>query len=95
MIGSLLVSQEISMRHNLCNNRSIGDQFSLDILFLNGNAEIIDLVDIVLNPAGVALKVVDFALLILSLVGHAVFGNKSLLLSPGEYLIDVATDTPK
>lgn len=90
VVGAILVRQKVGVRYHLRNNGPVLEDLPLDILLLNGNAKVSQLVDLIVDPALIGLKMIDIALLLLAGVGHALLGNESLLAAPVEDLVDVA-----
>ena len=93
MVWTFLVCKEISERNHLGDNRSVCEDFTFNVLFLDSDAKILKFVDLVLNTAFVGFEMVNFTFLFLSSVGHALFCDKSLLSSPVENFVGITSFT--
>lgn len=91
MIRSLFVCQEICVRKHLGDNWTILEDFTFNVFFLNSDAKVGQLVDLVINSAFISLKMFYITFASLALVIHALFRYETFLTSPVENLVRVAT----
>lgn len=75
------------MGHHLSDYGTVLDQLAFYINILEGDAIVVDFVDVALHSTLVAFVVVDFTLVLFARVLKAVFCDEALLLAKSKYLI--------
>ena len=94
MVRAILVSQKVGVGDHLGNDWAVLVDLPLDVFFLNRNAEVGDLVDLVVDSALVCFEVVYVAFTGLAVVRQALLGDESLLAAPVEHLVHVTAFAP-
>jgi len=95
VVSALFVCQKVGVRLQLRNDGAVGQDFFLNVVYLLGQAEVHNFVNLLLNAACVFNQVVFWALALFSSRGVAAFFDKALTLTPVKYLICVASFATK
>lgn len=98
LLGSVvragLVGQEISMDGSLNDNWTVLNQLPLDVLILVREANVVDSVDLVVDPASIGLEMVSLTFSGLSSVLVALLSHIALSHAEVEHFVGIATITP-
>ena len=81
MIWSRAICEKICKWNYLCNNWSIFNNFSFDILFFDCNTIVINFIYLILDSASIWFKMIRFAFTFSAFIFHTFFKHKSFSFS--------------